>query len=764
MSASSSSSLADSSNFGYQLWFVVANDDISAKQINQGDIPIARGHEMLQLKAGDVVRVVAQSTIDTFFITANGERGSSIRRRFGTLRPAVVIAGGYVGKTGLIDGYKRNQVDMRIDGRLVTLPLSEIQPLRVTHFNVPMMNGHDCTRLLRRLPDMPLVLHNAWHRVPHHHWLLVHLPPGVVFHVQRDHAQLDLEIVSFVAHGGGPRPKSSTKVLATFRNLDLSVPYFQLRMPDNAIPDLSFTRFSADTPHLSLISARTVLAMTLRVDGKTVVSGRIISTINSVGAHSPGEPIAAVSAPFIVLPPLLSKTARAEVVARLPGSGTVNQLSPFGIELRFASDRAHLNDTISFDSVKIQLFEFEEADTFKRHTKMWSTTLPGFSATYNANDGTRRVAVCTIPNIVIPFLDACSFSMTCDDGAKAAMRHAIDIKLYPGKFSRSTVVRLPCNLGQPNFDARDINARVPVIPAAVREWTERYIDLAQAQDTELARRAKNDDNVAIEAAAAAPEPLVPPPVDTRDARRDHWAVGDDAARDVVIGSDDNEELDQQILTMSRHKCNVCGYKVSDGKLRRKHLTCAKFERHQTALSEYERLQRLQTHVSIRVIDIETNKAFVVAMAPMASLAGLIWRIEESQNRKVRRLTLLGSEVPSDTTMLGLVGLDLEVELAPADPNATCEHCQTVNEPGLTFCKNEECVRLLPSRLVRTPYEASMALPECVICFENYDDGDEVTHLPCMHGFHADCVTEWLSRKTECPLCGSKVTRESISLQ
>ena len=44
--------------------------------------------------------------------------------------------------------------------------------------------------------------------------------------------------------------------------------------------------------------------------------------------------------------------------------------------------------------------------------------------------------------------------------------------------------------------------------------------------------------------------------------------------------------------------------------------------------------------------------------------------------------------------------------------------------------------------------------ECAICFEDFEDGEEVSVMPCSHGheFHPICITKWLGRSNMCPLC------------
>lgn len=42
--------------------------------------------------------------------------------------------------------------------------------------------------------------------------------------------------------------------------------------------------------------------------------------------------------------------------------------------------------------------------------------------------------------------------------------------------------------------------------------------------------------------------------------------------------------------------------------------------------------------------------------------------------------------------------------------------------------------------------------ECSICMEEFDEGDDMRSLPCCHIFHQECIDDWLTRKTLCPVC------------
>lgn len=42
--------------------------------------------------------------------------------------------------------------------------------------------------------------------------------------------------------------------------------------------------------------------------------------------------------------------------------------------------------------------------------------------------------------------------------------------------------------------------------------------------------------------------------------------------------------------------------------------------------------------------------------------------------------------------------------------------------------------------------------KCCICLESFKKSDKCKTLPCMHGFHAGCVDQWLRTNASCPMC------------
>ena len=45
--------------------------------------------------------------------------------------------------------------------------------------------------------------------------------------------------------------------------------------------------------------------------------------------------------------------------------------------------------------------------------------------------------------------------------------------------------------------------------------------------------------------------------------------------------------------------------------------------------------------------------------------------------------------------------------------------------------------------------------KCVICLEEFKNGDEKTTVPCFHIFHPNCINEWFKKHDTCPICKTK---------
>lgn len=48
--------------------------------------------------------------------------------------------------------------------------------------------------------------------------------------------------------------------------------------------------------------------------------------------------------------------------------------------------------------------------------------------------------------------------------------------------------------------------------------------------------------------------------------------------------------------------------------------------------------------------------------------------------------------------------------------------------------------------------AQAPAPSCSICLAEYEAGEQVRTLPCLHCFHVQCVDSWLRQQRTCPVC------------
>lgn len=46
--------------------------------------------------------------------------------------------------------------------------------------------------------------------------------------------------------------------------------------------------------------------------------------------------------------------------------------------------------------------------------------------------------------------------------------------------------------------------------------------------------------------------------------------------------------------------------------------------------------------------------------------------------------------------------------------------------------------------------------KCLICLEEFGDGDDVKTLPCLHFYHQKCIEQWLGTDNSCPVCKTPI--------
>ncbi|CAI9779481.1 unnamed protein product [Fraxinus pennsylvanica] len=86
----------------------------------------------------------------------------------------------------------------------------------------------------------------------------------------------------------------------------------------------------------------------------------------------------------------------------------------------------------------------------------------------------------------------------------------------------------------------------------------------------------------------------------------------------------------------------------------------------------------------------------------------------------------------------------------SDENQDVEMAQpkTVLSSGMTETETEITTQVYSVGMKLAGEEA-----ECTICLSEFADGEKIRVLEkCSHGFHLQCITQWLAAQTSCPTC------------
>ncbi|PIC43453.1 hypothetical protein B9Z55_004188 [Caenorhabditis nigoni] len=72
------------------------------------------------------------------------------------------------------------------------------------------------------------------------------------------------------------------------------------------------------------------------------------------------------------------------------------------------------------------------------------------------------------------------------------------------------------------------------------------------------------------------------------------------------------------------------------------------------------------------------------------------------------------------------------------------------------------IRGLLDQIPADVFRGDMASTECAICMIDFEPGERIRFLPCMHSFHQECVDEWLLKSFTCPSCLEPVDSTILS--
>lgn len=92
------------------------------------------------------------------------------------------------------------------------------------------------------------------------------------------------------------------------------------------------------------------------------------------------------------------------------------------------------------------------------------------------------------------------------------------------------------------------------------------------------------------------------------------------------------------------------------------------------------------------------------------------------------------------------------------------HCNRRREKAETGGAAAEQAAEIPALIYSEGTKLAGAETECIICLSEFTVGDKIRVLDrCSHGFHLQCVQQWLDTHSSCPTCRANCSIESNSL-
>ena len=89
---------------------------------------------------------------------------------------------------------------------------------------------------------------------------------------------------------------------------------------------------------------------------------------------------------------------------------------------------------------------------------------------------------------------------------------------------------------------------------------------------------------------------------------------------------------------------------------------------------------------------------------------------------------------------------------PMDYETLLRLDENLYEPG--HGADQEEISELPTYTFNPSQHSS---EKCSVCLSDLQEGEQVMKLRCFHTFHKDCITDWLVRKAECPICKTPIS-------
>lgn len=78
--------------------------------------------------------------------------------------------------------------------------------------------------------------------------------------------------------------------------------------------------------------------------------------------------------------------------------------------------------------------------------------------------------------------------------------------------------------------------------------------------------------------------------------------------------------------------------------------------------------------------------------------------------------------------------------------------QLTEEEQVKIAQRMGLIQYLPTSMWDNSFVENKKIRECCICMIDFEDGEQIRYLPCMHYYHVTCIDDWLMRSFTCPTC------------
>lgn len=67
-------------------------------------------------------------------------------------------------------------------------------------------------------------------------------------------------------------------------------------------------------------------------------------------------------------------------------------------------------------------------------------------------------------------------------------------------------------------------------------------------------------------------------------------------------------------------------------------------------------------------------------------------------------------------------------------------------------KKQKILEMLPEEILKDSNKLPKDKNNCIICMADFEAGDCVLTLPCIHFYHKECICDWFNKDFKCPIC------------